>query len=96
MLWSPREGIRQWDPFSPALFVLLASVIMRVLQSVHPDLHVGMYDLVVYMSCSSTDAVVLLEDIVHALYTFGLHTGLRMNSSKCKVLFNGLDLQQFV
>ena len=68
VLWSPRAGIRQGDPFSLALFVLLASVIRPVLQTVHPDLHVRMYadDLVVYMSSSSADAEILLQHIVHA------------------------------
>ena len=71
VLWLPRAGTRQGDPFSPARLVLLASVIIRVLQTIHPDLHVRMYadDLVVYMSCSSADAEMLRQDIVHALNT---------------------------
>ena len=98
VLWSPRAGIMQGEPYSLALFVLLAWVIIHVLQAVHPDLHIGMYadELVVYMSCSSADAEIVLQDIVHALNTFESHTGLHMNSSKAKVLLKGLGLQQFV
>ena len=53
-------------------------------------------DLVVYIAFSEDEAEPLLEDIVHALHTFGLHTGLRMNVSTSKVLLNGVHIQSFV
>ena len=53
-------------------------------------------DLVVYIACSDDEAEPLLEDIVHALRTFGLHTGLRMKVSKSKVLLNRLKVKLFV
>ena len=97
VFWTPRAGIRQGDPFSAALFVLLASVVIPILQKVHPNLHVFMYadNLVIYIACLPEDAE-LLQEGVEALNTFGLHTGLPMNASKSKVLLKALHLQQFV
>ena len=96
--WIPRAGFTQGDPSSPALFVLLASVIIPILQTIHPGLCVRMYadDLVVYIACSDDEAEPFLEDILHALRTFGLHTWLRMNVSKSKVLLKGLSIPPFV
>ena len=42
VFWTPGAGVRQGDPFSPTLFVLLGSVIIPVLQKLDPDLHVRM------------------------------------------------------
>ena len=53
-------------------------------------------DLVGDLACTDDEAEPRLEDIVHALRTFGLHTGLRMNVSKSKVLLKGLSVQYFV
>ena len=54
------------------------------------------YNWAIYIACSSDDTEFLLQEVVQNLNTFGLHTSLRMNTSKPKVLFKGLDLQQFV
>ena len=82
MLWTPGAGIRQDDPFSRALFVLLASVIIAIVQELHTDLHVHMYvdDLVIYVHCSAHEAGLLLQDIVHALRTLRFPT--RVHISK--------------
>ena len=45
---------------------------------------------------SPEDAEFFMQEVVQALNTFGLHIGLRMNTSKSKVLLKGLDLQQFL
>ena len=98
VLWTPRAGIGQGDPFAPALFVLLAWVLILVLHTVHPQLHMRMYadGLVIYIGRSPNDAKFLLQEIVHALNTFVFNTGIRMIISKSKVLLKGLNLQQFV
>ena len=98
VVWTPQARFRQEDPFSPAVFVLLAFVIIPILESTHPDLCAQMYadDLVIYISCSEDEAEPLLEDTFHALRTVGLPTGLRMNVSKSKVLRKGPNMQSFV
>ena len=53
-------------------------------------------DLVVYIACPLEEAEHLLHEIVHGLNTFGLHTTLRLKTSKSKVLLKGWILQQIV
>ena len=47
----------------------------------------------VYIACSDDEVEPFLEDIVHALRTFGFQTRLRINVSKSKVLVKGLNIQ---
>ena len=93
MLWTPRAGIRQGDPFSLAPCVSLASTVIPLLQTIHLGLHVRMYvdDWMIYIGCSPEDAEFLLQETIHALNALGLHTGLRNNTSKSKVLLKGFN-----
>ena len=93
VVWVRRAGIRQGDPFSPAIFALLASAIILVLQKIHAGLQVTMYAdyLVIHLSC---DAEGGCASIVHCLREFGLYRGVRMNVGKSSIILKGLEIQE--
>ena len=95
VVWVRRAGIRQGDPFSAAIFALLASAIIPMLQKIHVGLQVRIYadDMVVYPSCDAEVATDVVASIVHYLREFGLYTGLRINVGKCTIILKGLQIQ---
>ena len=99
VVWVRRAGIRQGDPFSPAIFALLALAIIQVLPKLHVGLQVRMYrmyadDLIVYLSFDAEVATNVAASIVHCLREFGLYTGLRMNVGKSTITLKGLEIQE--
>ena len=93
--WVRRAGIQQGNPFSPAIFALLAFAMILVLQELHVGLRVRMYadDFSVYLLCSAEEATPVAPPILHCLREFGLYTGLRMNVGKSTIIRKGPDKQ---
>ena len=64
---TPESGVRQGDALSPALFTMVCSVLVPMLQVVSPSIRVLFYtdDLLLYIPISPALICPLIPDIMH-------------------------------
>ena len=91
VLVHPHSGVKQGDPLSPAIFVMVSSVLVRKLQSLSPCIHILFYadDLLIYIPLPPPTVSKLLTHIFEAIRVYGLFVGLRINLGKSAFLLKG-------
>ena len=94
---TPGSGIKQGDPFSSAVFVMVCSIIAHALKEVSPQMNVLFYpdDLLLYIALPPHLACALLPHIFEQLRFFGIFVGLKINLSKSAFLTKGAWLDQY-
>src|SRR4051812_8679176 len=101
-IMEAKKGIRQGDPISPLLFVLLMQYLSRILQQLNKILEFKFHsrckklnitnlsfadDLLIFTRGDTVSMEVMLKKIEK----FSKSTGLRMNPRKCFVYFGAFD-----
>jgi hypothetical protein len=97
-----RRGLRQGDPISPLLFVIVMEYLHRILQQLTKvpnfNFHSKCEHLNIINLSFADDLliftrgdVISVELVMAKLQTFSQSTGLVVNPSKCKVYYGGVD-----
>ena len=83
------SGIKQGDPLSPAIFVMVCSVLIPTLQKISPDIHVLLYadDLLIYVLLPPAQVIPLLAKVFDVIKFYGYNVGLKINLDKSAFLF---------
>ena len=93
----PQSGIKQGDPLSLAVFVMVCSVLIHALS---PHVHILFYadDLLLYIPLPPPHrpTCALLPPIFQHLRQFGIFVGLQINLSKSAFLTKGAWTDQWV
>ena len=88
---TPESGVRQGDPLSPALFVMVCSVLVKTIQHISAHIKVLFYadDLLLYIPLPPREVCALLPAIFEVIHRYGVVVGLTTNLSKSAFLIKG-------
>lgn len=101
-LLQAKRGLRQGDPMSPLLFVLVMEYLTRCMKRLerNPDFncHLKCEKLNVINICFADDLMLFsrgdrksIELMMHQFGRFSASTGLKANKQKCTMFFGGVD-----
>ena len=87
----PGSGIKQGDPLSPAIFVMVCSSLIPTLQKISPNIHVLFYadDLPVYIPLPPIQVIPMLDKVFDAIKVYGYNVRLKINLDKSAFLLKG-------
>ena len=88
----PGSGIKEGDPLSPAIRVMVCSVLVPYLQHISPRIRVLFYadDLLVYIPLPLAQTFPLLSKVFDAIRVYGYAVGLKINLDKSAFLTKGI------
>ena len=86
---TPELGVRQGDPLSLALFAMICSVLVPMLQALSPSNRVLLYAFLLYIPISSALICPLIPDIMYRLRRYAKFVGLKINLDKSAFLLLG-------
>ena len=88
---DPGSGIKQGDPLSLAIFVMVCSVLVPMIQRISPDIHVLFYadDLLLYIPLPPAEVLPLLDKVFDIIKVYGYNVGLKINLDKSAFLLKG-------
>jgi hypothetical protein len=92
---KPTSGIRQGDPFSPLVFVLLASLVLFIGRLQGCNLWLYSDDAFVRVTCLASDLKSRVGDLLSMVQEFGQWSGLKINVAKSEIMLRGVSHEVF-